>query len=97
MSVALSVILSGLSSVIIEPLPPIATGLSLLPTTVIETVAFCEVLFAAEELSVAVYVKLVACEKLELRLSKGVKVTTELVEEPLVKVVPVALSVSVPC
>ena len=81
----------------LEPLPALATGLSLLPTTVSETVAFCEVLLAAEELSVAVYVKLVACEKPELRLSKGVKVTAELVEEPMLKGVPVALSVSVPC
>ena len=72
-------------------------GMSLLPFTVNEAVALSEVSLAAEELSLTTYVKLVACEKLALRLSKGVKVTTELVEDPTFSAFPVALSVSVPC
>ena len=60
--------LPGLSSVILEPLPAIATGLSLLPTTVSVTtavsVAFAESFTSNVKLS----------EKLEpaLRLSNGV-------------------------
>ena len=60
MSVALSVMLPGLSSVILE-LPAIATGLSLLPTTVSVTtavsVAFAESFTSNVKLS----------EKLDLR------------------------------
>ena len=88
--------MAGLSSVTLPTTVP-AMGMSLLPFTVNEAVALSEVSLAAEELSLTTYVKLVACEKLALRLSKGVKVTMELVEEPMFKGVPVALSVSLPC